>query len=186
MLVNKIMQVLKNLFGLNKKISASEIAIKDSNNNASTLDIHLKGDILYQETNWENMKKGLDIISADFSPYKYLDVYFCSNGFIDDNTEGGNGINDILRIDLTIPSNNHLLQYNSIDWKYGISKWYPDAQFFIGITYDPGFFIEAVFVNADKNSLLIGKSGWYSISSNGISMHYSDDYYRVCKVVGYR
>lgn len=35
------MQVLKNLFGLNKKISASEIAIKDSNNNVYTLDNYL-------------------------------------------------------------------------------------------------------------------------------------------------
>lgn len=41
MLVNKIMQVLKNLFGLNKKISASEIAIKDSDNNVYTLDNYL-------------------------------------------------------------------------------------------------------------------------------------------------
>ena len=49
MLVNKIMQVLSNLFGLNKKISASEIAIKDSNNNVSTLDIYLKGNVLYEK-----------------------------------------------------------------------------------------------------------------------------------------
>lgn len=41
MLVNKIMQVLKNLFGLNKKISASEIAYKDVNNSAFTLDQYL-------------------------------------------------------------------------------------------------------------------------------------------------
>lgn len=32
------MQVLKNLFGLNKKIAASEIAIKDSNGKGVTLD----------------------------------------------------------------------------------------------------------------------------------------------------
>ena len=186
MLVKNIMKVLKNLFGLNKKISASEIAIKDSNNNASTLDIYLKGNILYQETNWENMKKGLDIISADFSPYKYLDVYFCSNGFFGDNTEGGNGINDILRIDLTLPSNNHMLLYNSIDWRYGTSRWYPDAQFFIGVTSDPGFFMEAVFVNVDKNKLLVGKMGFYVITSGTIGMYYNDNYFRICKVVGYR
>lgn len=47
MLVNKIMQVLKNLFGLNKKISASEIAIKDSNNNVYTLDDYLKMGYIY-------------------------------------------------------------------------------------------------------------------------------------------
>lgn len=47
MLVSNIMQVLKNLFGLNKKISASEIAIKDSNNNVYTLDDYLKMDSIY-------------------------------------------------------------------------------------------------------------------------------------------
>lgn len=41
MLVNKIMQVLKNLFGLNKKISANDIAVKSSNNKAKTLDAFL-------------------------------------------------------------------------------------------------------------------------------------------------
>ncbi|MGN1298237.1 MAG: hypothetical protein ACI4VH_07520 [Clostridia bacterium] len=47
MLVNKIMQVLKNLFGLNKKISASEIAIKDSTGVAITLDKYLKNRNIY-------------------------------------------------------------------------------------------------------------------------------------------
>ena len=47
MLVKNIMKVLKNLFGLNKKISASEIAIKDSNNNVYTLDDYLKMDSRY-------------------------------------------------------------------------------------------------------------------------------------------
>ena len=37
MLVNKIMQVLKNLFGLNKKINASDVAVKDLNNKAKIL-----------------------------------------------------------------------------------------------------------------------------------------------------
>ena len=37
MLVSNIMQVLKNLFRLNKKISASEIAVKDLNNKAKIL-----------------------------------------------------------------------------------------------------------------------------------------------------
>lgn len=41
MLVNKIMKILKNLFGLNKKISASEIAFKDINNSVFTLDQYL-------------------------------------------------------------------------------------------------------------------------------------------------
>lgn len=36
-----LMKVLKNLFGLNKKISASEIAIEDNNGKAKTLDVFL-------------------------------------------------------------------------------------------------------------------------------------------------
>ena len=36
------MKVLSNLFGLNKKISASDIAVKDSNNKAITLDNFFK------------------------------------------------------------------------------------------------------------------------------------------------
>lgn len=37
MLVSNIMQVLSNLFGLNKKISANDIAVKSSNNKAKLL-----------------------------------------------------------------------------------------------------------------------------------------------------
>lgn len=37
MLVNKIMKVLSNLFGLNKKINASDVAVKDLNNKAKIL-----------------------------------------------------------------------------------------------------------------------------------------------------
>lgn len=41
MLVSKFMQILSNLFGLNKKINASDVAIKSSNNKAKTLDAFL-------------------------------------------------------------------------------------------------------------------------------------------------
>lgn len=44
MLVNKIMKVLSNLFGLNKKISANDIAIKDNNGKAETLSNYLSFD----------------------------------------------------------------------------------------------------------------------------------------------
>lgn len=47
MLVSNIMQVLKNLFGLNKKISADTIAIKDSSNNVYTLDNYLNNGEVY-------------------------------------------------------------------------------------------------------------------------------------------
>lgn len=42
LLVKFIMNVLKNLFGLNKKIAVSEIAIKDNNNKARTLNNYLE------------------------------------------------------------------------------------------------------------------------------------------------
>ena len=141
--------------------------------------------VIFESDLWANMKKGLEGVIADFSPYKYIDVYYCSNGFAGGSVTGGNGINDIIRIDLTQPSMNPTLMYNSIDWRYGGSKWYPDAQFFIGNTGDPGFFIEAAFINADKSRLLIGKMGYYIITAGTFAMHYSDDYYRVSKIVGY-
>lgn len=47
MLVSNIMQVLKNLFGLNKKISADTIAFKDSSNNVDTLDNYLNNKTIY-------------------------------------------------------------------------------------------------------------------------------------------
>ena len=42
MLVKRIMQVLRNLFGLNKKISWEEIACKNSSDKSVTLDEYLK------------------------------------------------------------------------------------------------------------------------------------------------
>lgn len=147
---------------------------------------NIGGDVLYSETDWEIMLKGLDTISLDFSEYKYIDVYFCSAGFQGGSVTGGNAISDIIRIDLAQPSTYPILLYNNIDWRYGCSKWYPDAQFFIGVTSDPGFFIEGAFVNANKSELLIGKMGYYVVSTNEIKMIYHDAYYRVNKVVGYK
>lgn len=46
MLVKLIMKVLSNLFGLNKKISASDIAVKDNNGKAKTLNNYLEKNIL--------------------------------------------------------------------------------------------------------------------------------------------
>lgn len=150
---------------------------------------NIGGDVLYSETDWELMLAGLDTVSLDLTQYKYIDVYFCSYGFTGGSATGGNAINDIVRIDLTQPSVNSTLLYNNIDWRYGGSKWYPDAQFFIGVTSDPGFFIEGVFINNDKSKLLIGKTGYYTIASNSIGMTYDGDsskYFRVNKIVGYK
>lgn len=148
---------------------------------------NIGGDVLYSETDWELMLVGLDTVSLDLTQYKYIDVYFCSYGFVGGSTTGGNAINDIIRVDLTHPSLNPTLMYDSVDWRYGCSKWYPDAQFFIGSSDDPGFFIEAAFVSADKNKILIGKSGYYVISSSTIQMVYTgDNYLRVSKIVGYK
>lgn len=150
---------------------------------------NIGGDVLYSETDWELMLASLDTVSLDLTQYKYIDVYFCSYGFTGGSATGGNAINDIVRIDLTQPSVNSTLLYNNIDWRYGGSKWYPDAQFFIGVTSDPGFFIEGVFINNDKSKLLIGKTGYYTIASNSIGMTYDGDsskYFRVNKIVGYK
>ena len=161
------------------------IGYEIKNNSYTEKKLNDNSTVIFESDLWDNMKKGLEGIIADFSPYKYIDVYYCSNGFLSESVTGGNGINDIIRIDLTQPSMNPTLMYNSIDWRYGGSKWYPDAQFFIGNTEDPGFFIEAAFINADKSRLLIGKMGYYIITAGTFSMHYSDDYYRVSKIVGY-
>lgn len=148
---------------------------------------NIGGDVLYSETDWELMLAGLDTVSLDLTQYKYIDVYFCSYGFTGGSVTGGNAINDIIRVDLTHPSLNPTLMYDSVDWRYGGSKWYPDAQFFIGSSDDPGFFIEAAFVSADKSKILIGKSGYYVISSSTIQMVYTgDNYLRVSKIVGYK
>lgn len=150
---------------------------------------NIGGDVLYSETDWELMLEALDTVSLDLTQYKYIDVYFCSYGFTRGSETGGNAINDIIRIDLTQPSVNPTLLYNNIDWRYGGSKWYPDAQFFIGVTSDPGFFIEGVFINNDKSKLLIGKTAYYIIASNSIGMIYdagSSDFFRVNKIVGYK
>ena len=143
--------------------------------------------VVFEATQWDDMKKGLDTVYEDVSSYKYLDIYYCSYGFTGGSVTGGNAINDIIRVDLTHPSLNPTLMYDSVDWRYGGSKWYPDAQFFIGSSDDPGFFIEAAFVSADKSKILIGKSGYYVISSSTIQMVYTgDNYLRVSKIVGYK
>lgn len=145
------------------------------------------GHVLYNETDFDNMKGNLSTLDIDVSQYKYLDVYYCSFGFTGGNVNGGNAINDTLRIDLTQPSVNPTLLHGSIDWRYGNSRWYPDAQYFIGETGDPGFFVEAAFVNKDKNKILIGKQGYYIISSASIQMMYTGDkYFKVCKIIGYK
>lgn len=52
MLVNKIMKVLSNLFGLNKKINASDVAIKDNNGKAETLSNYLNFGFASMHTNF--------------------------------------------------------------------------------------------------------------------------------------
>ena len=73
MLVNKIMQVLKNLFGLNKKISASEIAIKNSDGEAIALDEYLRMQRI--ETIWTGTLTADNSITLE-NTKRFLVVYF--------------------------------------------------------------------------------------------------------------
>lgn len=73
MLVKNIMQVLSNLFGLNKKINASDIAIKNSDGEAITLDEYLNSQKV--ETIWTGTLTGGDSITLE-NTKRFLDVYF--------------------------------------------------------------------------------------------------------------
>lgn len=73
MLVKRLMKVLKNLFGNNSKINASEIAHKD-NNNVDTLDNiinNLNGNILYDNN---SPNRGDVPLKDDYTNYKYLEI----------------------------------------------------------------------------------------------------------------
>ena len=50
-----LMKVLKNLFGNNTKISAEDIAIKNSNNKGMSLDNYLKKSTLYDNSDGTNL-----------------------------------------------------------------------------------------------------------------------------------
>lgn len=86
MLVNKIMQVLKNLFGENKKISASEIAIKDSEEKAITIDSLLKRTILYDNSSGTKTNFTL---KDSASNYKFIEIYY---GYGKINNFGNNSV----------------------------------------------------------------------------------------------
>lgn len=77
MLVKLIMKVLKNLFGQNKKINASEIAYKDTNDNVDTLDdiiSGLKGVLIYSDSTGSNsnitLSKNIDDAKFFFVTYR--------------------------------------------------------------------------------------------------------------------
>lgn len=78
MLVSNIMQVLKNLFGLNKKISASEIAIKKDNKGVP-LDSYLSDSTIYDSGSnsngeWIRFNNGWMIIKQKYSDTKNVYV----------------------------------------------------------------------------------------------------------------
>lgn len=141
-------------------------------------------DVLLDVSEWDSCYPGLSTLFADFTKYEYVEVYFTSKGIPDATSQSGNAINNVLKIDLTKPSIDPLTYYNDTDWRYGASNFYPDAQYFVGVTTDPGFFIESAFVSKDKTKLMIGKLGYYQITNGYTSMQYSDNYERVSKVVG--
>lgn len=67
------MKVLKNLFGNNTKISASDIAIKNSNNKSMSLDNYLKKTTLYDNSDGTNANFTL---TDSASNYEYLEIFF--------------------------------------------------------------------------------------------------------------
>lgn len=67
------MKVLSNIFGLNKKINASDIAIKNSDGEAITLDEYLNSRIV--ETIWTGTLTGGNTITLE-NTKRFLDVYF--------------------------------------------------------------------------------------------------------------
>lgn len=68
-----LMKVLKNLFGNNTKISASDIAIKNSNNKGMSLDNYLKRTTLYD--NSDGTKANFTLTDSA-SNYEYLEIFF--------------------------------------------------------------------------------------------------------------
>ena len=52
-MIRNLMKVLSNLFGLNKKISANDVAVKDSNGKAETLSDYLSFGFASMHTNFE-------------------------------------------------------------------------------------------------------------------------------------
>ncbi|MEE1371681.1 MAG: hypothetical protein U0K48_06000 [Bacilli bacterium] len=75
MLVSKIMQVLSNLFGLNKKISANDIAIKDNNGKAETLSNYLSFGFASMHTNFAyKIFDSETIVTGWEEPISYGDI----------------------------------------------------------------------------------------------------------------
>lgn len=68
-----LMKVLKNLFGNNTKISAEDIAIKNSNNKGMSLDNYLKKSTLYDNSDGTNANFTL---TDSASNYEYLEIFF--------------------------------------------------------------------------------------------------------------
>lgn len=68
-----LMKVLKNLFGNNTKINASDIAIKNSNNKGMSLDNYLKKSTLYDNPDGTNANFTL---TDSASNYEYLEIFF--------------------------------------------------------------------------------------------------------------
>lgn len=77
----KLMKVLSNLFGNGKKLSANEIAIKDSNSKAKTLDerikdYSLKPKVLYESTSGSDSTITL---SDSVENYEYIEIFYRDN-----------------------------------------------------------------------------------------------------------
>lgn len=167
-------------------IMANQIGyFKDKNGNELLTGLVRK--VLWETTSWSSGMTSLQTKSLDFTPYDFVDIFFYTN--LNNTSEGaGNGINDILRIDLSQSGLGNLIYVNGTGYPYGASKWYPDAQYFNTTNVpDPGFFFEAVFISADKKKILCGNLGYLVINNSDPGKTiYSDGYMRPMKIVGYK
>lgn len=140
---------------------------------------------LWKKTNWDSMASNMTVLSLDLTPYKYIEVYFCSYG-VNSTTDqkGGNALSPIIKIDLQQPSINNIARYQGIDWRYGNAYTYPDVQLMFTDVQDPYFFNGAALVSADKQKIFITNLGF--IDQYFVNNPTSGQYVRAWKIVGYK
>lgn len=145
MLANKIMQVLKNLFGLNKKISASEIAFKDINNSVFTLDQYLINMGTYSTT---EKRIGTWI---DGKPIYRKVIIGNLNGTYTENGKTftwikiGTTIDRLIKLDLDFDANDEYKYITSTNYDLTVSIRYKN-QIQIGVTSNVSNGQEIIFI----------------------------------------
>lgn len=112
----KLMEILSNLFG-NNKISANDIAIKDSSNKAKTLDVRikdysLKPKVLYESTSGSNSTITLN---DSVENYEYIEIFYRDNTDVFNSTKINepNGKKVILSVIECTDSDNYSMNVKS-------------------------------------------------------------------------